>query len=143
MSKIHTRKAVIYLADDDPDDRELLLKAFLQITDTHQLKMASNGIALLDMLSHVDDSELPCLIVLDYNMHGLNGRDTLKFLQRFSRYQDIPKVIYTTSNSLLDKAELVTMGAKDFITKEATFQGILKSAKEMLTYSRQFLLRRV
>jgi CheY-like chemotaxis protein len=127
-------RPTIYLADDDADDRELLFHAFRQITDRHHLKLAGNGKALIDMLSHIDDRELPCLIVLDYNMPGLNGKDTLRYLQDSKRYRHIPKVIYSTSDSFVDKAEFLSIGAREFIIKADSIRGILTSARKMLAY---------
>ena len=64
MKKSPPSKPTICLADDDPDDRELLLDAFQQLTDSHHLKAVNSGKELLEFLSVMDDSELPCLIVL-------------------------------------------------------------------------------
>lgn len=134
MNKAHLPKPTIYLADDDADDRDLLTQAFEQITDKHHMKVFPNGKTLLEWLSLKTDGDLPCLIVLDYNMPELDGKDTLKYLQKSARYRNIPKVIYTTSNSLIEKAEFLSLGASDYITKASTFRGILNSAKIMLTH---------
>jgi CheY-like chemotaxis protein len=127
-------KATIYLADDDLDDQELLIYAFQQITDSYHLKVVSSGRELIHHLSLLDDSELPCLIVLDYNMPGLTGKDILIYLHNSNRYRNIPKVIYTTSNRFSDKSESLQFGAQDFITKAASIQGVLNSAKKMLGF---------
>jgi CheY-like chemotaxis protein len=134
MKKEPQSKPTIYLTDDDPDDRELLLKAFQQITDRHHLKLVSSGKALIELLSKRDDGELPCLIVLDYNMPELNGKETLKYLQSVKRYRHIPKVIYTTSNSFVDKAEFLSLGAREFMTKAHSIRDILISARKMLAF---------
>ncbi len=134
MKKSPPSKPTICLADDDPDDRELLLDAFQKLTDSHHLKAVNSGKELLEFLSVMDDSELPCLIVLDYNMPGLDGKQVLVYLQNKSRYQHIPKVIYSTSNSFKDKQEFLSIGASEYLTKASSPKEILNSARKMLSF---------
>ena len=134
MKKSPSSKPTICLADDDPDDRELLLDAFQQLTDSHHIKAVNNGKELIEFLSHMDDSELPCLIVLDYNMPGLNGKQILTYLQNTYRFRHIPKVIYSTSNSLNDKKDFLSIGASEFLTKATSARDILHAARKMLSY---------
>ena len=124
----------IYLADDDSDDREMLMRAFQQITNRHHLKAVSSGKALIDLLAHKSDADLPCLIVLDYNMPELNGKEILKYLQNTERYRRIPKIIYTTSNSWKEKSEFLSLGAQEYLTKATTFEGILSAVKIMVSH---------
>jgi CheY-like chemotaxis protein len=134
MTQYLQSKPTIYVADDDSDDRELLIKAFQLITDRHHVTVVPGGKALIELLSSKSESELPCLIVLDYNMPELNGKQVLEYLQKSVRYRRIPKVIYTTSNSSKEKSEFLSMGVNGFLTKATTFQGILNAAKLMLSH---------
>ncbi len=120
--------------DDDPEDQELLFQAFQQITDKFHIKQVSAGKELVKLLSGMDDKDLPCLIVLDYNMPEMNGKDTLKFLHSEGRYRHIPKVIYSTSNSFFEKAEFLSIGASEFMTKANSIKDILSAARKMLSY---------
>ncbi len=134
MKKSPSSKPTICLADDDPDDQELLLEAFQQLTDSYHLKAVSSGKGLLEYLSVMDEGELPCLIVLDYNMPGLDGKQVLAYLHNTARYHHIPKVIYSTSNSLKDKKEFLSIGASEFLTKATTTRDILNSVRKMLSF---------
>src|SRR4249919_45357 len=113
MTKKPHSKPTIYLADDDVDDRDLLKEAFQQITDKHHLHVFSNGKELIEFLSTRPEHEIPCLIVLDYNMPQLNGKEVLKYLQNIARYRNIPKVIYSTSNYWKEKSEFLALGANE------------------------------
>jgi CheY-like chemotaxis protein len=134
MKNTPSSKPTICLADDDPDDREMLLEAFEKLTDRYHIKTVINGKELLELLSHMDDSELPCVIVLDYNMPGLNGKQILTYLQNTVRYRNIPKIIYSTSNSLKDKNEFLAIGANEYLTKATYPRDILNAARKMLSY---------
>ena len=132
MTDSYSSKPTIYLADDDPDDQEMLLEAFQQLTDSHHLKVVCNGEDLIELLTHTDDSLLPCLIVLDYNMPRLNESDT--FHTHFQPVRNIPIVIYSTSCSLRDKKEFLSIGASEFLTKATSAKDILNSARKMLSF---------
>lgn len=134
MKKFPPSKPVICLADDDPDDRELLQEAFEKLTDRHFIKTVINGKELIELLSLMDDSELPCVIILDYNMPGLNGKQILTYLQNTIRYRHIPKIIYSTSNSLKDKKEFLAIGASECLIKATSRGDILNAARIMLSY---------
>jgi CheY-like chemotaxis protein len=134
MKKTSQSKPTIFLADDDPEDLELLFQAFQQITDKYHIKLISTGKELVELLSGLDDRALPCLIVLDYNMPEMNGKETLKFLHSEERYRHIPKVIYSTSNSFFEKAEFLSGGASEFMTKANSIKEILSAARKMLSY---------
>jgi CheY-like chemotaxis protein len=134
MTNSYSSKPTIYLADDDPEDLEMLLQAFQQLTNSHHLKVISNGEDLIELLSHTDDSLLPCLIVLDYNMPGLNGKQIVTYLQSTVRYKSIPIVIYSTSSSFREKKEFLSIGASEFLTKATSTNDILNSARKMLSF---------
>jgi CheY-like chemotaxis protein len=134
MKKSPPSKPTICLADDDPDDREMLLEAFQKLTDSHHIKTVINGKELIEFLSLMDDSELPCLIVLDYNMPGMDGKQILTYLQNSNRYHHIPKVIYSTSNSFRDRKDFLAIGASEFLTKAVSHRDILNAARIMLSY---------
>jgi CheY-like chemotaxis protein len=127
-------KPTILVAEDDKEDQEILLFAFSKITDNHHLKMVENGRELMDSLSAMEDHELPCLIVLDYNMPELNGKQTLKLLQLQLRYKEIPKIIFTTSKSQFERLDCLSIGANDYLIKPADLNDIINSARQMLNH---------
>jgi len=75
------------------------------------------------------DDALPCLIILDMNMPGLDGRETLIRIKQSSLLQKIPVVVFTTSSRKIDQDFAKKWGA-DFITKPVKFsdlEGLVKT----------------
>ena len=89
----------ILLGEDDADDEELLKEVFTTLDNSFSMRFANNGRKLVTHLEQLPDSDLPCLIILDYNMPELNGADILKSLKAQARYDSIPKIIWSTSGS--------------------------------------------
>src|SRR5215217_9304038 len=98
------RSRYIIFADDDADDLELITGFFKQYNRNINVLEFKDG---KEVLKFLDDfafnASTPLLIVLDINMPRLNGRDTLIAIREHPRYQHIPVVIYTTSNSEADE----------------------------------------
>jgi CheY-like chemotaxis protein len=68
---------IILLADDDLDDQELLEEAFLHIEPEAEIHTVLSGKILIEYLPNCLNKHLPCLIVFDYNMPGMNAPEIL------------------------------------------------------------------
>src|ERR671927_27466 len=134
--EVNTKNAnlTIFLADDDEDDQELLKEAFITINSSVNFYLAENGKEALHYLKSLPPASLPCLIVLDYNMPELNGAEVLKVIAGEEKYTDVPKVIWTTSNSEIHKDYCLSIGAYDYLVKPDNIRDIEKMARRMLQY---------
>lgn len=122
----------ILLADDDPDDQELMIHAFSQVTPSLNLQIVNDGKAAIELLSATNDHKLPCLIVLDYNMPEMNGADVLQRLVGIKRYESIPKIILSTSGNPTYVQDCLRKGADAYKVKPDNFNQLVVLAKEML-----------
>jgi CheY-like chemotaxis protein len=111
-----SHKPIVFYADDDPDDLQLLKTAFKDYSDDIKLMTATDGEEALEILESLPEEQTPCLIILDINMPKVNGKEALKQLRKLPRYQSLPTILFTTSNQPIDKefAEKYNAG---FITK--------------------------
>ena len=117
MTNSTTAKNVVFYADDDLDDLELVKNAFAQYSKNVEVLTATDGSKALSYLSNLKKYDtLPCLIILDVNMPVINGKETLLRLREIEHFQDIPVVLFTTSSQPMDKSFAKKYNA-GFITK--------------------------
>lgn len=122
----------ILLGEDDIDDEELLKEIFTAVDPSYSLVFVNNGRNVISTLRSMEN--LPCLIILDYNMPTLNGAEILMELQADERYKAVPKVIWSTSNSDTYKNHCLEMGAQDYIIKPTSMQALQEIARYMLSF---------
>src|SRR5690349_24973818 len=108
-------KQHILIVDDDADDREIIKDAFISGDAEMEYIFLENGDQLFQYLeSHADEASL---ILLDLNMPGKDGRESLKEIKTSKRFHHIPVVVFTTSSSQRDRHMAYDLGANCFITK--------------------------
>src|SRR4051812_39821099 len=107
----------ILAVDDDMEDLELIEDAISGLKPMATFKKLFNGKEVLPYLDQLPDNELPCLIILDYNMPEMNGAQVIFQLCKFPRYATIPKIILSTSNAASHIHECMTNGATRYFVK--------------------------
>ena len=123
----------ILIGEDDSDDQEMLKEVFTSIDHSFVLFFVNNGREILSALGKLRDDQMPCLIVLDYNMPGLNGADILKELGTNERYKHIPRVVWSTSASEKFRKLCLDLGAVDYVIKPNNVIELEKIARYMLS----------
>lgn len=124
----------ILLAEDDIDDQELLAEAFSEIDPTIKLNSFSTGKKFLNHLEDLPETEIPDMIILDYNIPEINGAEILKWLQENKRFQNVVKLVWSTSNSSLYEDSCLSLGARAYLVKPSNISALMELARKMLTY---------
>lgn len=133
----------ILMAEDDPDDRLLLIDAVDEAELHLDIEFVGDGIELLDRLRRAepgdldDGPSLPNLILLDLNMPRMDGREALEKLKADPNFRHIPVVIFTTSQSPDDRGLVETLGAAGFMTKPSSFQDLVALVRRLPEYCSQ------
>jgi CheY-like chemotaxis protein len=128
------KSLTVLLADDDPDDCLLITDAFSAINARLFLHVVSNGHEVLSYLRRQSSHDFPCLIVLDYNMPGLNGLQVLQQLRGDSRYQRIPKVVLSTTANPHFVTACMENGADKYLVKPVSYQELVGIAQELFEW---------
>jgi CheY-like chemotaxis protein len=124
----------ILVADDDEEDLELIESAITDIEPAADLHKVTNGKAVLEYLNNQPDNKLPCLIILDYNMPELNGAEVLALIYKEKRYENISKVILSTSGTPAYIQNCISNGASEYFIKPNNMGDFVKIAKKMLDH---------
>jgi CheY-like chemotaxis protein len=124
-------KNLIYIVDDDPDDRQIILDAFLEHTNTIDYVFLEDGQELLDTLRSSDPNDYPSLILLDLNMPGMLGLQVLKIVRSNTDYSHIPIIVLTTSDLNTDRKRSYELGANCFLTKPKLYTDLIKLTKSI------------
>lgn len=117
MTKSSIPKNIVFYADDDLDDLELVKEAFAQYSKSVEVITATDGSKALSHLSNLKKYDaLPCLIILDINMPVINGKEVLLRLREMDHLLEVPVVLFSTSSQPADKSFAKRYNA-GFITK--------------------------
>lgn len=129
-----TNNRSIIFGEDDIDDIDLLKETFAEVDNTYSLLFIDKGRKLVDTLEALPDNELPCLLVLDYNIPELNGAEILTELSRKERYASIPKIIWSTSGSDTYKRKCLELGAVDYVIKPLNVKDYIETVRYMVSH---------
>jgi|SRR5580704_13027794 CheY-like chemotaxis protein len=109
---------VIFIVDDDEDDKKLFIASAKEIDERITFVTASDGQEALRFLKD-EHNKLPDYIFLDLRMPRVGGKKCLEEIKGDQRLRDVPVFIYTTSTEVKDSIALKEMGAVHFISKPA------------------------
>ena len=119
---------IIY-AENDFDDYFLLKTAFEHVRKDVDLIHVDEGWELLEYLQKISLSSLYTdLIILDINMNGIDGEETLKLLKATKRYSHIPVVMFTSSKNETSRQFYKQQGI-EMISKPSSFSELVEKAK--------------
>jgi len=105
------------------DDREIVeMTRLILESGGYEVIPAGSGEEALRSAS----SQRPDLILLDINMPGMDGWETLKILKVHEATQAIPVAMFSIKLELRDKLQGLKHGAFDYITKPFSYDEILE-----------------
>ena len=103
------------LVVDDTDLNRRLLRRLLE-TIGHEVDEAGDGNEALERLRRADAPEID-VILLDLEMPGLNGHDTLAALKADDDLRDLPVIIISSVDELASVVRCIEAGAADYLPK--------------------------
>jgi len=126
-------KIPVFVVDDEDADRYIVQRRLGKHDDFAQVMEAESGDAFLSTVleeqGKVGSLETPLLVLMDVNMPGKNGFETIEELQTHMERGHGPKSIvimmFTSSNSPVDREKSEALAAvKGYILKPLTDEGV-------------------
>lgn len=136
---IDTAAAFLY-AEDDPDDRLLAEMAHRESRVRNPLVFVNDGEEALECLRltghYAERTDLPRtgIVLLDLNMPGIDGRETLRIIRADPAIRRTPVVILTTSAAGADIDASYDGGANAYIVKPIAFGGLVRIFTSLATF---------
>ncbi len=130
---------MIFIVDDRADYRFLLQQVFTRFIPQYAVRFFPSGDALnqyIQIEANAMVSTLPGLILLDLNMPGLSGYQTLTTLKQIPAWKRVPVVMMSDLGTAQEQEQCYEAGANSFITKA---MGLDAMKQAMLTICHYWL----
>ena len=126
----------ILLAEDDPNDVELTLRALETYNLANVVQVVGDGAEALDYLfrrnAYVDlPAGHPVVVLLDIKMPRVDGIEVLRQIKADPDLQMVPVVILTSSREERDLVESYRLGVNAFVVKPVDFHEFVEAVKEI------------
>ena len=135
VSSEHT----ILVIEDNAADADLVIDALSGVPSAPVLIVASGGREALEMLRDPANGSLPAVVLLDLNLPGFSGLQTLAELKGDPALRRVPVVVLTTSKSQNEVDRCYELGAAAVLNKPLR----LREYREMLRAFERFWLGHV
>jgi CheY-like chemotaxis protein len=116
--------ATILLADDNPDDVELMKCAFQRAGLSNPVHVVSNGQEAVEYLKGAIEAKssgypIPLLISLDIRMPMLNGLEVLRWIKKQPELSEIPVLVVSQSEEPPKINRATHLGVNSYLVKPA------------------------
>ena len=129
--------ATILVVEDDPDDRDLLARAFRKAGVAMPLQFAVDGdeaVAYLDGSVGDQPESCPAVILLDLKLPRRSGFEVLEWIKAHPVLRRVPVIILTSSRESVDLRRAYDLGANSYLVKPARSEDLLRMVEQIHAY---------
>lgn len=112
------------------DDQAEILELTALVLSRAGYEVATAGTGI-DALDHVATRRFD-LVLLDINMPGMDGWETLRLIRADEDSADLPVVMFSVKNQMRDRVFALQEGALDYITKPFEVDQLLFRVRRVL-----------
>lgn len=124
----------LLIVDDNPADVVLAREALAASQHRGQINSVGDGeeaIAFLNRREKYQNAVRPDLVILDLNLPKKDGRAVLAALKADPNLQQIPVVIFSTSQLSQDIARSYSLGANCYVSKPGNLNEFFSAVKSI------------
>lgn len=127
MEKVNNEKKLVFIVEDNRMQQEVLQSHFEEVLGNYVVRIFPTPV---DLIKHLD--ETPFAVVLDHFFEP--GAETgLHYLKKLRKSHPASSIIYhTTLNDDAVRAEVMGLGAVDYILKDSTSMLRLRKALDSI-----------
>ena len=131
---------VILVAEDEPNDRFLIQRAFNACGPEYFVVFVTDGEEVISYLRgrpHFDDFEkcpAPCMLIADVKMPRLNGFDVLAWVRSQPEWHRLPVLVLSSSALEQDVQRAYDLTANTYLVKPPTYALLVKAVEELCRY---------
>ncbi len=136
----------ILIVEDNPNDAELMMRAFKKQNLTNMIRVLPDGAEALDFLFAKGAyaarriADLPKVMLLDVKLPKVDGFEVLKAVKGNQDTRALPVVIVTSSREDPDIYKAYELGANSYVTKPVDYDSFT-SAMGLIGYYWLFVNR--
>ncbi|HSI72135.1 MAG TPA: response regulator [Fimbriimonas sp.] len=128
----------VLLVEDNPDDEGLALRAFKKSGVKNRVLVARDGEEAVKKLPEFVNGSVPALILLDLKLPKLSGLEVLERIRANPTTCQVPVVILTSSDEMVDVSGCYARGANAYVRKPVDFDEFIEAIDSIV----KFWLRR-
>ena len=125
---------MILIVEDDPDDRDLLARAFRKAGVEIPLRFAADGDEAVKFLGDADVLPRPVVVLLDLKLPRRSGFEVLEWIKRHAVLRRVPVIILTSSRESIDLERAYDLGANSYLVKPARPEDLLRMVEQIDAY---------
>lgn len=131
---------VILVAEDEPNDRFFIQRAFQDCGTRHRVMFVSDGQQAVDYLdggAPFDDRQTfpaPAMLIVDVKMPRRNGFEVIQWVRAHRDWHCLPVLVFSSSSLAQDVQRAYQLNANTYLTKPPSYTLLMKAVGEICDY---------
>jgi DNA-binding NarL/FixJ family response regulator len=114
------------------DDHLIFRKAIMNLASSfcHKIEIIQGFSGGLELITYLEQGNLPELVIIDIEMKGMNGYELAKILQ--TKFKNIPVLVLSMIDEELSVLRMLKLGVKGFLSKNIDIQDLENAVVDIL-----------